>query len=100
MKDEALVAYCDRVEREFFRHKGRPGTLSPADFARAEEWYRVKVPLPAAIAAIESAFESHARGRERDTEEINSLAYCESFLGRLEKKLNRRRVGRTRAPAR
>jgi hypothetical protein len=97
MKDEALLAYCERVEREFFRHKGRPGTLSPGDFARAQEWYRAEVPLEAAIAAIEKAFESQARGRDRDVEEVNSLAYCESFL---EKGINRRRGGRTRAPAR
>lgn len=82
MKDEALLAYCERVEREFFRFKGRPGTLSPADFARAEAWYRSEVPLEAALAAIESAFQTHARGRDRDLEEVNSLAYCEGFLGR------------------
>ena len=95
MRDQALVEYCERLEREFFRQKGRPGTLSPADFARAESWYRAKVPLESALAAIERAFESHARGRDRDAEEVNSLAYCESFLG-----LNRRRGGRKRAPAR
>jgi hypothetical protein len=100
VKDEALVAYCDRLEREFFRRKGRPGALSPSDFARAEEWYRAGVPLEAAIAAIDSAFESQARGRDRDAEEVNSLAYCESFLGKTGAKLNRRRGGRTRAPAR
>ena len=82
MKDEALLAYCERVEHEFFRFKGRTGTLSPADFARAESWYRSEVPLEAALAAIERAFETHARGRDRDLEEVNSLAYCESFLGR------------------
>ena len=97
MKDEALLAYCERVEREFVRHKGRPGTLSPGDFARAQEWYRAEVPLEAAIAAIEKAFESHARGRDRDAEEVNSLAYCESFL---DTGINRRPGGRTRAPAR
>ncbi len=69
MKDEALIAYCERVEREFFRHKGRPGTLSPKDFARAEEWYRAEVPIETAIAAIDAAFDeprSRARpGRRR-----------------------------------
>jgi hypothetical protein len=97
VKDEALVLYCERIEREFFRHKGRPGTLSPGDFARAEAWYRAGVPVEAAIAAVEKAFESHARGRERDVEEVNGLAYCESFF---EKELNRRRGGRTRGLAR
>lgn len=82
MRDEALLAYCERLEHEFFRLKGRPGILSPADFARAEAWYRAEIPLEAALAAIERAFESQARGRDRDLEEVNSLAYCESFLGR------------------
>ena len=81
MKDKALLAYCERVEHEFFRFKGRPGTLSPADFVRAQDWYRAEVPLDAALAAIERAFESHAGGLDRDAEEVNSLAYCESFLG-------------------
>lgn len=81
MKDVALLMYCERVEHEFFRLKGRPGTLSPADFARAQDWYRGGIPLEAALAAIERAFQSHASGRDREAEEINSLAYCESFFG-------------------
>ena len=103
MKDEAFLAYCERVEREFLRRKGRPGALSPADFTRVERWYRAEVPLEAALAAIDAAFESHERGRDRDAEEVNSLAYCESFFrapGSGERKLNRRRGGRTREPAR
>jgi len=81
MKDEALLAYCDRIEHEFFRHKGRPGALSPADFARVQDWYRAEIPLEAALSAIERAFHGHAGGRDRQAEEVNSLAYCESFLG-------------------
>jgi hypothetical protein len=80
LKDPALLAYCERVEYEFYRFKGRPGTLSPADFARAEGWYRSEIPLEAALAAIERAFQSHARGRDLDAEEINGLAYCEGFF--------------------
>jgi hypothetical protein len=82
MRDAALLAYCERIEHEFFRLKGRSGTLSPADFGRAEAWYRSEIPLEAALAAIERAFQSQARGRDRELEEVNSLAYCESFLGR------------------
>jgi hypothetical protein len=100
MKEDALIAYCERVEHEFFRHKGRPGTLSPADFARAEAWYRAEIPLDAAIAAIHNAFETHTHRRDRDAEEVNSLAYCESFFESLGGKLNRRRAGPKRAPAR
>jgi hypothetical protein len=81
LKDPDLLAYIERVEREFFRSKARPGTLSPSDFARAEAWYRSGVPVEAALSAIQRAFETQARGRDSDTEEVNSLAYCEGFLG-------------------
>lgn len=80
MKDDPLLLYCESVEHEFFRLKGRAGTLSPADFARAQDWYRAGVPLEAALAAIGRAFESHASGRHRGVEEVNSLAFCESFF--------------------
>lgn len=82
MKDPALLAYCERVEHEFFRLKGRAGTLSPADFVRASEWYRSGIPLEAALSGIGQAFRSHGSGRDREVEEVNSLAYCESFVER------------------
>jgi hypothetical protein len=93
LKDPAFVDYCERVESQFFRLKGRPGTLSPADFARVQDWYRLEIPLDAALAAIARAFESQASGRDREAEEVNSLAYCESFLG--ERKRHRPRRSRS-----
>jgi hypothetical protein len=80
LKDPALLSYCERIEHEFFRLKGRAGTLSPADFARACEWHRSGVSLEAALSGIAEAFRMHAAGRDRDVEEVNSLAYCESFV--------------------
>jgi hypothetical protein len=80
LKDPALLAYCERVEHEFFRLKGRAGTLSPADFARASEWYRSGIPLETALSGIAEAFRSHGSGRDRDAEEVNGLAYCEGFV--------------------
>lgn len=80
MKDDALEAYCGRVEGEFFRLKSRPGVLSPSDFARASEWYRAGVPLEVVLEGIANAFSSHAAGRNRDIEEVNSLGYCEPFV--------------------
>jgi hypothetical protein len=79
------------VEHEFFRLKGRPGTLSPADFARAQDWYRGRIPLQEALSAIERAFQSHASGRDREAEEVNSLAYCESFFEERERRPRRSR---------
>lgn len=82
MKDPALLDYCERIEHEFFRLKGRAGTLSPADFARASEWFRSGIPLEAALSGIAEAFRSQAAGRYREVEEVGSLAYCESFVAR------------------
>jgi hypothetical protein len=38
------------------------------------------VSLEAALSGIAEAFRMHAAGRDRDVEEVNSLAYCESFV--------------------
>lgn len=80
MRDPALLAYCERIEHEFFRMKGRPGTLSPADFDRAGTWFRDGIPLAAALEGIRASFQAQAAGRNRDEEEVNSLAFCESFV--------------------
>jgi hypothetical protein len=80
MKDPALLAYCEALEREFFRLKGRPGTLSPPDFARASAWYESGIPLGPALEGIREAFRAQGAGRDREAEEVNSLAYCESFV--------------------
>jgi hypothetical protein len=82
MKDPNLLTYCERIEHEFFRLKGRPGTLSPADFARASEWYRSGVSLQTVLEGIADAFENQGAGRDREAEEVNSLAYCESFVAK------------------
>lgn len=91
MKDAALLSFCERVEREFFRLKGRPGTLSPSDFARASSWYRDGVPIEAALEGIRDSFQVQSGGRERDVEEVNSLSFCESFI--LKAVARRRRGG-------
>jgi hypothetical protein len=80
MKDPALVAYCEKIEREFFRLKGRSGTLSPSDFARASSWYRDGVPILAAVEGILDAFRARSESRDRGVEEVNSLSFCEGFV--------------------
>jgi hypothetical protein len=88
VKDAALLSYCERVEREFFRLKGRQGTLSPSDFARASSWHRDGVPVEAALEGITDAFQAQSGGRERGVEEVNGLSFCERFV---EKAVARRR---------
>lgn len=88
MKDRQLEAYLDRIESEFFRRKGRYGTLSPSDFALASAWYRDGVPIDAVIEGIAAAFEARRAGRDSGIEEVNSLAFCESQIASV---LERRR---------
>ncbi|MGH9463989.1 MAG: hypothetical protein ACRD1X_22540 [Vicinamibacteria bacterium] len=80
MKDPELESYCREIEAFFFRWKGRPGSLSPEDFARVKHWFSEGVSLQAVLQGIDNAFESQRSGREG--EEVNSLAYCESFVKR------------------
>ena len=80
MIDTDFEAYCERIEHEFFRLKGRSGTLSPADFARTREWFDEGVPLDAVLEGVASAFGAQSGGRSGDAEEVNSLAYCEPYV--------------------
>lgn len=89
MPNADFIDYCEHIEHEFFRLKGRPGTLSPADFTRTRQWFDEGVTLDAVLEGIASAFRSQSAGRDRDAEEVNSLAYCESFV---EQAMTRRRA--------
>lgn len=78
MKDPRLELYCEQIETFFFRWKERPGSLSPEDFALVKRWFSEGISLDTVFQGIEAAFESQRSGRE--AEEVNSLAYCESFV--------------------
>ena len=82
MKNPDLEAYCEHVEHEFFRLKGRPGTLSPADFARTRAWFEQGVPLEAVLEGVTRAFEAQHAGRDSADEEVNGLGFCEPFVER------------------
>ena len=85
MKDPELATYCDKVESEFFRLKGRPGMLSPADFALASNWYRSGLRLSVVLEGIARTFAERRGSRDGGVEEVNSLAFCEPFVERLAK---------------
>ena len=72
MKDPAFETYCEQIEREFFRLKGRPGTLSPADFNRALEWFRGGIPLGVVLEALPNAFQAQSAGRDGGAYECES----------------------------
>lgn len=86
--DPDFASYCERIEQEFFRLKGRRGTLSPADFARTRRWFDEGVGLDAVLEGLAGAFHTQSGGRDGGTEEVNSLAYCEPFVAQA---LSRRR---------
>ena len=83
MKDPLLEAYCNSIESFFFRLKGRQGTFSPKDFAKLRTWFEANIALDTALEGIEEAFQAQAAGRNRHEEEVNSLAFCESFILQL-----------------
>jgi hypothetical protein len=66
VRDPALLAYVESIERHIQRLRGRERLLSPPDFKLAERWHRAGVPLGLIIEAIEQAF-----AQER---ELSSLA--------------------------
>ena len=78
MKDPELDSYCRQIEAFFFQWKGRPGSLSPEDFARVKHWFSEGISLEAVLHGVDNAFQSLHSGREG--EEVNSLTYCESFV--------------------
>lgn len=82
MRDPKLDAYCDRIESHFFRWKGRAGVLSPDDFRRVQSWFDEGLHVEAVTEGISDAFEAHTAGRDSETEEINSLGYCEPYIRR------------------
>lgn len=87
--DSDFITYCEHIEHEFFRLKGRHGTLSPADFARTREWFDGGIHLEAVLEGLDAAFRAQRAGLNRDAEEVNSLAFCESFV---ENAMTRRRA--------
>jgi hypothetical protein len=89
MKDTNLEAYCSQIESHFFRLKGRHGMLSPGDFNRVRSWYEDGVPIEAVLEGIYTTFESHRAGRNAGVEDVNSLAYCETFINQaMERRKN------------
>lgn len=80
MIDPDFEAYFEKIEHEFFRLKGRRGTLSPADFARTRAWFDAGIPINAVLEGMAGAFQAQSAGRHGDSEEVNGLAYCDPFV--------------------
>lgn len=71
MKGPRPGAYARAVEQALARARGRPGVLSPRDWARVADWCGRGVPLTLVLEALE---EASARAR-RSGSEVRSLAF-------------------------
>ena len=73
-------SFCDAVESWFYRLKGRQGQFTPRDFRLVRHWYDAGWDLPSIERGIDNAFRERSAGRSRDSEEVNTLGYCEPFI--------------------
>jgi len=78
--DSDFETYLESVEHEFFRLKGRRGMFSPADFSLTREWFDAGIPIDAVLEGMDGAFQAQSAGRDGESEEVNSLAYCDPFV--------------------
>lgn len=89
---EAEKDYFRSIEERFAARRGRPLILSPADVARATDWFRQGIPVEAVLEAIEVHFERLAR-REREPRRAVTLAYLEDEVTDAWAGAKRRRLG-------
>ncbi len=80
MLDRNFENYYEPIEQEFFRLKGRPGILSPTDFALTRSWYEAELSLSIVLEGMASAFKAHRAGRPNIEDNIGSLVYCQPFV--------------------
>jgi hypothetical protein len=67
--------YFTEIEEHFQRKRGAQILLSPVDWALIASWREAGIPLAAAIAGIDAAFEKFESGRRRDRRP-RALIYC------------------------
>jgi len=68
--------YFTEIEEYFWKKRGAHLLVSPLDWAIMEAWQKAGVPLGAALAGIDRAFESYQRSRRGAGKPLKSLAYC------------------------
>jgi len=68
--------YFTEIEEYFWKKRGAHLLVSPLDWAIMETWQKAGVPLEAALAGIDAAFESYQRSRRGAGKPMKSLAYC------------------------
>jgi hypothetical protein len=75
--------YFTEIEEYFWKKRGAHLLVSPLDWAIMETWQKAGIPLEAALAGIDRAFESYQRSRRGGSgKPLKSLAYCtDAVLG-------------------
>jgi hypothetical protein len=69
--------YFTEIEEYFWKKRGAHLLVSPLDWAIMETWQKAGIPLEAALAGIDRAFESYQRSRRGGQgKPLKSLAYC------------------------
>jgi hypothetical protein len=69
--------YFTEIEEYFWKKRGAHLLVSPLDWAVMETWQKAGIPLEAALAGIDRAFESYQRSRRGGLgKPLKSLAYC------------------------
>jgi hypothetical protein len=68
--------YFTEIEEHFQHKRGAQLLLSPVDWALIASWREAGIPLAAAIAGIDAAFEKFESGRRRDRQRPRALVYC------------------------
>jgi hypothetical protein len=69
--------YFTEIEEYFWRKRGAHVLVSPLDWAIVETWQKAGIPLEAALAGIDRAFESYQRSRRAQAgRPLKSLVYC------------------------
>ncbi|MDP9339737.1 MAG: hypothetical protein M3P45_12815, partial [Acidobacteriota bacterium] len=69
--------YFTEIEEYFWKKRGAHLLVSPLDWAIMETWQKAGIPLEAALAGIDRAFESYQRSRRGGLgKPLKSLAYC------------------------
>ncbi len=69
--------YFTEIEEYFWKKRGAHLLVSPLDWAIMETWQKAGIPVEAALAGIDRAFESYQRSRRGGMgKPLKSLAYC------------------------
>ncbi len=90
--------YFTEIEEHFQRKRGVQVLLSPVDWALIAAWREAGIPLAAALAGMDAAFEKFESGRRRDRQRPRALVYCAPAVLEAAETMRAAAVGAPPAP--